>query len=244
MRVRMLVAVAGLVCLSTALMGVTPAGAGSSGGKNTFCKGVVDVSLLFNQIEGDQPSSAQQKKITRLLEKIERNAPAELAAQVGVAVAGTRAGNFEDPAVGAAIVAIDQWVADNCGYPVVQVTGRDYAFEGIPKSVKSGITLFRFANAGAEVHEVTISRIKGKESLHDLLALPEREAERKVQFLGGAFASQGQIDFAYVNLDRPGRYAAVCFLPVGSTDEAATETANGAPHATEGMATEFKVTKK
>ncbi|MGH9050071.1 MAG: hypothetical protein ACRDY4_10110 [Acidimicrobiia bacterium] len=242
MRVRLLAAVVGLAGASTALMGVVPAGAGPSGDQGTFCEGVVDVSLLFNKIE-EEPTPKQQDKITGYLDTIEQNAPDEVAEPVGVAVAGVREGNFDDPAVGAAIVAVDQWVADNCGYQVVDVTGRDYEFEGIPRSLETGITLFKFTNEGAELHEIALARIKGDESVHELLELPEEEAEGKVQPLGSAFASPGQSDFAYVNLKKAGNYAAVCFIPVGSTDEAAAESAEGPPHAVEGMATDFTVKK-
>jgi hypothetical protein len=242
MRVRLLAAVVGLAGLSTALIGAAPAGAGPSGDQDAFCEGVADVSLLFNKIE-DEPTPKQQRKIAGHLDTIEQNAPAEVADQVGVAVTGTREGNFDDPAVGAAVVAVDQWVADNCGYQVVEVALSDYAFEGIPESLESGITLFRLTNEGAELHELVIGRIKGDESIDELLELPEDEAEGKVQFLGGGFAAQGESDFAYVNLKKAGTYAGVCFLPVGATSEEAIETADGPPHFAEGMVAEFTVEK-
>ena len=242
MRVRMLAAVVGLAGVSTALMGAIPAGAGPSGDQDAFCKGVVDVSLLFNKIE-DEPTAKQQQKLDSYLDTIEENAPAELADQVQTAVTGAREGNFEDPNVNAAVTAVDEWVAENCGYTVVDVTAADFTFEGIPESLDTGVTLFRFTNEGAELHEIGIARIKGDESVEEILELPEEEADSKVQFVGGSFAAQGETRFLYTKLKKAGTYGAVCFLPVGSTSEEAIETADGPPHFAEGMFAEFEVEK-
>jgi plastocyanin len=238
MRLRLLLGV-GLIA---AVLGTTaaPVSAQSSGEKK-FCKGVADISLFFNKLDGP-PSSKDAKRIGKLLQPIEKNAPSALAAPVATAIAGVQAGSFEDPAVDDAVSTVDAWVTQNCGYQVVKVTGNEYAFQGIPDSLKPGITIFEFTNTGAELHEVSIVRIKGKESVHELLDLPEKELEKKVSFLGTGFAEQAVTDHAYVNL-KPGRYAAVCFLPVGSTDEASAESSQGAPHAAEGMVAEFTVKK-
>jgi hypothetical protein len=84
-------------------------------------------------------------------------------------------------------------------------------------------------------------RIKGDETIEELLALPEKKVNKKVEFIGGDFAEQDATTYAYVDLKKSGRYAMVCFLPVGSTSFEALETAQGAPHAAEGMAAEFTV---
>jgi hypothetical protein len=238
MRLRLLFGVG----LLAAVLGITasPISAQSSSEK-TFCKGVADISLFFNKLDGP-PSSKEEKRIGRLLQPIEKNAPSALAAQVATATAGVRAGSFEDPAVDEAVGAVDAWVTENCGYQVVKVTGNEYTFQGIPGSLKPGITIFELTNTGAELHEASIVRIKGKEPVHELLDLPEKQLEKKVTFLGTGFAEQGGTDHAYVDL-KPGRYAAVCFLPVGSTDEASAESSQGAPHAAEGMVAEFTVKK-
>lgn len=242
MRVRMLAAVVGLAGLSTALMGAIPAGAGPSGDQDAFCKGVVDISLLFNKIE-EEPTPKQQEKIGGYLDTIQENAPAELAEPVGVAATAVESGNFEDPAVADAINTIDIWVADNCGYEVVDVTATEYQFEGIPESLDTGVTLFRFTNEGAELHEIGIARIKGDESVEEILELPEEEADSKVTFVGANFAAQGETTILYTKLKKAGTYGAVCFLPVGSTSEEAAETADGPPHFVEGMFAEFEVEK-
>ena len=84
------------------------------------------------------------------------------------------------------------------------------------------------------------------ESVHDLLMMPEEEVDTKITFVGGMFAEPGQHAATAAELT-PGRYAAVCFVPVGSTPEAvAAATANssqveGQPHAMVGMTAEFTV---
>lgn len=242
MRVRLLAAVVGLVGLSTALVGVAPAAAGPSGDQDTFCKGVVDLSLLFNSID-EEPTAKQQRKIDRLIGQIEDNAPPALVEPVSVATEAVRTGNFDDPAVEEAISTVDIWVADNCGYEVIDVTAREYQFEGIPETVEAGTTLFRFTNEGAELHELSVARIKGDESLEEILELPERQQESKVQFVTHGFAAQGQTSVAYAKLGKAGTYGAVCFIPVGATTEEAVETTDGPPHVMEGMFAEFEVTE-
>jgi len=235
MRIRMLPTFA-VVALSLGLAAPTA----SAQDEDAFCKAIVDTSLVFNQVE-DEPTPKQEKQITKLTKRVEQNAPAELADTVTTVLDAVRTGNFEDPAAGAAITAIDEYVASNCGYPVSDVIGRDYSFEGIPSSVDSGINVFSFTNEGAELHEMVVARIKGDETVEEILDLPEQQVNKKVQFLGGTFAEQGGTSYLYADLKKPGRYVAVCFLPVGSTDSQAIETAEGPPHAAEGMVAEFEV---
>jgi hypothetical protein len=238
MRTRILLAVA----VVTTTLGVAASPARAQSNEARFCKAVADLSILFNRID-DEPTRQQQRTITRLFRRAQDNAPSSLTEAMTTAAAAAREGDFETPEAGAAIDAIDEWVAGNCDYPVTDVVGRDYSFEGVPDTVKSGVNLFKFTNEGAELHELLVLRIRGDETLDELLALPEDEAQRKVAFMGATFAAQGATTYLYADLARPGRYAAVCFLPVGSTDQAAVETAEGPPHAVEGMATEFTVTR-
>jgi hypothetical protein len=238
MRTRILLAVA--VVATT--LGVTATPAPAQSNQARFCKAVADLSILFNRID-DEPTRQQQRTITRLLTRAEDSAPGTVAEAMGTAAEAVRENNFETPEFASAIAQVDEWVAGNCGYSVTDVTGVDYAFEGIPDDVGRGVNLFKFTNEGAELHEMLVVRLKGDESLEELLALPERQAQRRTVFQGVTFAEQGATSYLYLDLARPGRYAAVCFLPVGSTDQAAAESAEGPPHAAEGMATEFTVTQ-
>ena len=237
MRARLLAtSIAVAIGLGTTL----PAGAQSSGDQEAFCESVTDISLLFNTIE-EEPSKKQQRQLGRLTDRLESTAPTELSAPVATAVEAVRTGAFDDPAVFEAISTVDQWVVDNCGYPVHPVTAIEYAFEGMPASVDSGINLFEFDNQGAEIHEIVIVRIKGDETAEELLELPDKQVEKKLQFIAATDAAQGETSVVYADLKKPGRYAAVCFLPVGAISEEAAEEAEGPPHAVEGMITEFEV---
>jgi hypothetical protein len=241
MRVRLFGTLVGLVGLSTALMGVVPAGAGPSGSDKKFCKTVVDVSVLFGTIQ-EEPTPKQEKRIDTLFDRAEENAPADLADAVDTAVAATRSGDFESPEAEEATGAIDQWIVENCGYEVIPVTGSEYTFEGLPETVSAGTVLFEFTNEGAEVHELALFRVKGNESVEEVLELPEDEGVEKVQMVGAGFAFPGESTVAYAKLKKPGTYGAACFIPVGATPEA-LETAEGPPHFTEGMVHEFEVKK-
>lgn len=250
-RTHLSVLVAAATIAATAALGVPVAGAQEEGNQSdagtqdavqtdpAFCKAMTDITIFFTRLDG-QPTKKQQRKINRLLDAVERNAPAELTEPVTTAVEGTRAGNDDSPEVDEALGTINQFVADNCGYPVYDVTGREYEFTGVPSTVDTGVNLFRFTNEGAELHEMAILRIKGDESIEELLELPERQAEKKIQFMGGTFAEQNGTGIAYVDFKKPGRYAAVCFIPVGTVDPEA-EPPEGPPHAAEGMVAEFEV---
>lgn len=243
MRARRLGTIIGIVGLSTALMGVSAAGAGPSGSDKKFCKAVVKTAITFNQIE-EEPTAAQLDKIERLLTRVGDNAPDEVADAADTAVTALRddpEAAFGDPAVVAAISEVDAWVVDNCGYEVVQVTGLDYEFEGIPDTLDTGLVLFEFTNEGDELHEIGIARLKGDITLEEAL---EEEGDENIEFVGGTFAAQGETSVAYVRFKKAGTYGAACFIPVGSTDHEAAETADGPPHAVEGMAAEFEVKKK
>jgi len=243
--------VAAATVVATAAIGVPVAGAQEEGNQAdsgtqdavrtdpAFCKAITDITIFFTTLDG-QPTKKQQRRINRLLDGVEQTAPAELTEPVTTAVEGTRAGDDDSPEVQEALNAINQFVADRCGYPVYDVTGREYEFTGVPASVDTGVNLFRFTNEGAELHEIAILRIKGDESIEELLELPEREANKKIQFMGGTFAEQNGTGIAYVDLKKPGRYAAICFIPVGTIDPEA-EPPEGPPHAAEGMVTEFEV---
>lgn len=140
----------------------------------------------------------------------------------------------------------------------VEVTGIDYAFERIPSNPELGTT-FTFANGSEnEPHELVLFHIPDSEerSIQELLELPEEEAIKAVGArVGVAFAAQpgepGEVVEGDLTLDKAGRYAAICFISVGSTPEQAMEgppqegaegeQPSGPPHFAEGMLEEFTV---
>jgi len=123
----------------------------------------------------------------------------------------------------------------------------DYSFDGMPSEVAKGVAAFQLTNTGTEVHEFSVYRLKGDATLDDVLDLPD-DAKQKAfkKFLkeqpGGGFAFPETTDVALVEFKKPGRYVALCFVPVGSTPDAGDEGGDGPPHLQVGMATEFEVT--
>ncbi len=178
-------------------------------------------------------------------------APDEIAPDVETLVGLVRDG-FEsgddpssDPEYMAADESIDVYVADSCGYETVEVSAVDYSFQNLPATLDAGRTTFAFTNDGEEIHEMVVVRINDDvtETLEELLALPEEEALTKVQFAGVMFSAQGGTDTETIEM-APGRYAALCFIPVGTTDMSALESEeapSGPPHFTAGMQAEFTV---
>ena len=226
-----------MLVVLVATLGIAPAAAGSANLKK-FCKANVATDIA----EDGPPQKA--------LETMRATAPPDIAETVNTALdqfeeQGEAA--FEDPAFEALIREIDQYVIDNCGYEVVEVSLQDYAFEGIPEEVEKGTVAFDITNEGTELHEIAFLRLKGDATLDDLKELPEDATEKQVAKLaafvpGGGFAFPGGTDVALVPFKKTGRYLAICFIPVGSTpDTAEAGGGDGPPHFVEGMAAEFEV---
>lgn len=241
---RMFVVATLVAMVGTTSVATTSAHAAPSTTK--FCDANWKISNVFNSIS-DKPTAAQTKKIQTKIDSIlddaEAAVPAEIEPQVTAAAGVLRQGfeaAFEDPALEENGKAIDAWAADNCGYQVVDVHASEYQFDGIPKTLEPGRTVFRLTNGGKELHELGVARIKTKTPLKKLIASQKR-AEKETEFGAGTFAVQDDVAFAYVDL-KNGRYAAVCFVPVGSVDpEEEVHGHQGPSHASQGMAQEFKV---
>lgn len=146
----------------------------------------------------------------------------------------------------------------------VTITAVDYDFQDVPASVPAG-TSFTLDNQGSEPHELVVMRIaEGEErSIEELLRLPDEEAQQVATFQGVAVdlaapGSEPLFPEGPVTVTEPGRYAVLCFFPVGITDavlreamEAETESTgtgggppplpDGEPHMARGMAAEFTV---
>jgi hypothetical protein len=225
-----------VAALGTAF-GVSAAGAGENGDLKRFCKANLAINRAFSAEEPDI------ERVNRILDTIAETAPPDIADAVGVAVPAFQANPesaFEDPAVADAVSQIDGFVYENCGYEQVDVTLEDFAFTGLPDEIERGTTSFRLTNEGAEVHEFVVFRLKGDATLDDLLEAEEEDFEDLVQEVGGGFALPGETGYTTVALRRTGDYAAMCFVPTGTTSE--TTEGTGPPHFTEGMAAEFEVT--
>lgn len=223
------------------------AGAATDTGAKRFCALNFRISQTFNeQPDQDAPAKAQQafvKKLNAVLTRAEKAAPSDISADVTTAVTALKAdlaSAFEDPAVGEAVGAVDQWALENCGYEVVEVSLVDYSFEGVPATMPTGKSVFNLTNGGADSHEMIVFRIKTDTPLEELLSLDEEEAERQIEFIAAGFAEPGDSGTVYADLKKAGRYAAVCFIPTGTHGD--TE-GDGPPHFAEGMVAEFTVDK-
>lgn len=188
------------------------------------------------------------ERMVPLAHEIEEVAPDEIAEEIAVLVAATEelaeTGDFEaafDEGTEEASAVTHEFDLAECGWSVVDVTATDYSFDGIAAELPAGITSFEFTNDGAEVHELVVIRKNDDttESWDELLAMPQEQAMQKTTFAAGTFATQGEEDVYAVADLQAGEYIAVCFVPVGATSEEAP--ADGPPHFTQGMRSEFTV---
>lgn len=147
---------------------------------------------------------------------------------------------------------------------VVAVHASDYAYQGVPGTLRAGEIRISFANdSRAEAHQMELFRLNDgvKESFEQILAEDEARAaqlqqqeqaaqqgpenppaaeqgpppEPKMTFFGGSGAGPGETARMDLVGNLPaGRYGVVCFLPVAG-DQA------GSPHYKKGMKAEFTV---
>jgi hypothetical protein len=96
----------------------------------------------------------------------------------------------------------------------LQVTTRDYAFEGMPEVIRAGTYTITVTNEGAEHHEFVILRPTTGKTLEELEALgPEGIGEHAElgafvpPFAGGTTSSPVEFTLS------PGEWTVVCFIP-------------------------------
>lgn len=210
--------------------------AASGGGDTTaFCDTRAELEQQFN---AEQPDV---EAITGLLADLEASATDDLAANaagLGEVLAQAAEANEDptaDPAFGENIGPIDEFVLDECGFERVDVSGVEYAFEGMPETIAPGRTAFVLSNDGAEPHELVVFKVADGEDrpAAELFALPEEEIFANLTPAGGAGAEPGGTGLSIAELE-PGRYVASCFVPVGGAED-------GPPHFMQGMTAEFEV---
>lgn len=229
---------------------------GPSADVSTFCDSVVNVETLLSS-EPDDPAVWAEEASTAL-SALQEDAPDEVSGAVGTIadalIPAIESGDeeqffaaFESEEVAEAAQVVDSYMVDECGWTVTPVTAREYEFEGDLDGLEAGMNGLGFENGGTELHEMALFRINDDttETMEELLALPEEEAQGKVTGAGGAFGFPGDTDTLFVDLDA-GRYAIVCFLPVGATPDnmealESGELDDAAPHFTQGMVREFTV---
>jgi hypothetical protein len=241
------------VALTTvgALLGIAPAAAQTTPEVTAFCDAAVATDKAAEKALVEKPKQKDIQAFEASLTQMESTAPPEVAASVQAAATSVRTAiqsrkdPFDDPSFEQNINAIDQYRYNSCGYTQLDVTGIEYEFQGLPKTLPAGKVAIRFTDTGAEFHELAIVRVKSKDSVKKLAGLSEKELAKKTEEIGGTFATQGQTSYTIAELSKPGRYAVICHLPVGATSEEALERAgrkhDTKSHAQEGMIEEIKV---
>lgn len=137
------------------------------------------------------------------------------------------------------IAAADEYTFDNCPGAKVDVVAVDYAFQGMPATLKSGVTGFKLTNTSSnEDHEMSIGKLLPANeamSVEKILALPEKKADKLFDESagGGMFAPIGESGYTTLDLT-PGTYVYACFISVGGKK-------SGMPHAMKGMYGTFTV---
>jgi len=182
-----------------------------------------------------------------IADQIVANAPEEVEDDIDVLYNATKeiaeTGNpeiFESEKVEAASDRLHAHDVDACDWKQIDVTAKDYAFEGIDAELEAGITSFEFTNEGKESHELVLLRKNEgvAETFDQLLELPEDQARSKVTSVGGTGGDPGDDEYLLADLE-PGEYIAICFISVGTTGE--DHEGDGPPHFTKGMKHEFTV---
>jgi hypothetical protein len=212
---------------------------------DAFCDALVDFNRTVFRFDLDESSSTDDVKaagatLGPLWAAVEDHAPEALRATVGDlgdSIHALQDGDqtaFSADQTLAAYAGVVAGAVDGCGIPTTDVTGVDYAFQGIPATIAAGTTAFRFTNGGSEDHELLVfPRPEGDDRpAAEVLANPARIGSEPQPVLF-AFASPGQSMTAMADLE-PGAYIAACFLPMGGAED-------GAPHAMNGMVADFTV---
>jgi uncharacterized cupredoxin-like copper-binding protein len=104
---------------------------------------------------------------------------------------------------------------------VIEVTARDFAFEGLPAELEAGTHKFHFANAGSEPHELLIFKNPEGLSLEEIMELGPEEGPKHVEVATMTFAEPGKSSDAPAVAElTPGEYAVVCFIPTPTDGKA------------------------
>ncbi|MEO6989236.1 MAG: hypothetical protein ABI239_11375 [Aquihabitans sp.] len=216
------------------------------------CKAYVGITMaLASEPDGD-PAAWFEDTILPMADDLDANKPAAIEGELGtmidavhkVADTGDMSA-FEAPEFNEAKGTIDPYMFENCDFDQkIEVSGKEYAFEGLPDTIPAGRVAILFTNDGMEAHEITVaSKQDGvTESFDDLLQMPEEQAMTKINMKGGAFAPQKGDQSLLIADFEPGDYAALCFVPTGTTmDDEGEHQGDGPPHFMEGMKAEFTV---
>lgn len=195
---------------------------------------------------------------------IKRLAPVAIAAALSVGLMACGDDNDDATPATTAAAAVTTAPHDHttmADHPTVTIDGVDYKFENVPASVEAGTKLAFHNGSSKEFHEMVVIRIPDSETrpVSELAQLPEEESDAifsGVEPAAVLVAAPGEDGMAVVGdgtVNEPGRYAVVCFIPVGADpdkvvaamqSESSTppDLGDGPPHVTAGMFAELTVT--
>lgn len=202
--------------------------------ESAFCSSVVSFDAVSTPGGPQDPQppemQAYAREVAGPVAGLESNAPASIAASVqgvAAAVGKARAGDTSALSDGyqADRATIENWAYKNCGFQRLNMTGTDYGFQGVPKSLKAGEVAVRLKNEGKEFHVVLwLKRAPGDDRpapevigwAFGELASSNFDPNRSqaLGFVDGepAVAAPGQTGSSTTDL-APGRY--ILFCPVG-----------------------------
>ena len=126
------------------------------------------------------------------------------------------------------------------GATAITVTAKDYSFEGAEALEAGGSFAITLENEGTELHEMVVQIIDPSETRTIEEMMQSEEPPDTVTPVGFGIACPGESTVFNADVTEPGRYVALCFVPVGTTPEATSEP-EGPPHAAQGMILEFEV---
>ena len=228
-----------------AALALTPTGAMAQTDVGTFCQARLDFASAISA--GDETAAEAA------LETLATTAPPEAQPSVqvlrdlfpdhGSHALQTRKGSR-------AVAAIDETVVASCGFPLIDISGTDYQYSGVPESLVAGPQVMRFTNgAPEEHHELVLFEVEAgvDTPVRKILRLPEKKLNKATRFVAATLAEPGDVKTLILTLE-PGRYIYACFLEEGTTssdgeDHSGTEHGVGgdAPHWREGMFGELEV---
>jgi len=131
--------------------------------------------------------------------------------------------------------------------PDVVVVGVDYAYEDLPAEIAAGSTIGLVNDSDVEAHELVVFRLPDDETRPVEEVWPTFEPTGPPTLVSVAAPGEpGSVFVGDGTVTEPGRYIAICFLPIGGDPVEILQgdgppESDDPPHATEGMVAEFTV---
>jgi hypothetical protein len=145
--------------------------------------------------------------------------------------------------------AADKYFYDHCADTDQDraITAKEYEYDGGTEAVEAGVLRVKLHNAGQQLHEMVLMRVKDgstltKDQVMALAAQGDDAVSAKLDFVNATIAPQGQDGYLAAKVDK-GSYVMVCMLPVGATsfEQLQSGQVDGPPHLSQGMMRSFTV---